>query len=483
MLSGSCYIQYYHVVHYNPSSHRKKRESVRELPCSNKYKYQKLSLVLRRSRGTMEVSGHSLFLLQQLNIQREFGFLCDCTVAIGNVYFKAHRAVLAAFSNYFKMIFIHQSSECIKIQPTDIQPDIFSYLLHIMYTGMGPKQHVDPNRLEEGIKFLHAYRLYRSGGDSAQEAHTTKMSNLYGIQISQSAAKDGQSLKVTSQSRRLVQETTRVETERPQAQLSMAVGLQGTPSDRRSPDLHGPSPRASWEDRDASDLSMTIKKERVEMDVSGVPQTTSPIVENCSPKLIKDNSRVLHCQYCGQLCCSRQVLREHLFAHATSSLSFGVSTAILENSDLKEVSKIREELEGLTPMGRSPGRPEQRETECLEEALRQSRALAEELTAELKGRASPDTRKRKIACAICSLRFTQKSQLQEHMYTHTGKHPRCHRYSRFCSQLMQTSQHLCEGQEPLVAEVAGRDAHDNVSSCYSLDSEVSPESIDAVVVE
>jgi len=57
----------------------------------------------------MDVSGHSLFLLQQLNVQREFGFLCDCTVAIGNVYFKAHRAVLAAFSNYFKMIFIHQS--------------------------------------------------------------------------------------------------------------------------------------------------------------------------------------------------------------------------------------------------------------------------------------------------------------------------------------------------------------------------------------
>lgn len=61
------------------------------------------------SWGVMEVPSHSLFLLQQLNVQREFGFLCDCTVAIGNVYFKAHRAVLAAFSNYFKMIFIHQS--------------------------------------------------------------------------------------------------------------------------------------------------------------------------------------------------------------------------------------------------------------------------------------------------------------------------------------------------------------------------------------
>uniref|UniRef100_A0A9L0TNN0 Zinc finger and BTB domain containing 25 n=1 Tax=Equus caballus TaxID=9796 RepID=A0A9L0TNN0_HORSE len=61
------------------------------------------------SRATMDTASHSLVLLQQLNMQREFGFLCDCTVAIGDVYFKAHRAVLAAFSNYFKMIFIHQT--------------------------------------------------------------------------------------------------------------------------------------------------------------------------------------------------------------------------------------------------------------------------------------------------------------------------------------------------------------------------------------
>lgn len=60
-------------------------------------------------RVTMDTASHSLVLLQQLNMQREFGFLCDCTVAIGDVYFKAHRAVLAAFSNYFKMIFIHQT--------------------------------------------------------------------------------------------------------------------------------------------------------------------------------------------------------------------------------------------------------------------------------------------------------------------------------------------------------------------------------------
>ncbi|XP_061074139.1 zinc finger and BTB domain-containing protein 25-like [Conger conger] len=426
----------------------------------------------------MEVSSHSLFLLQQLNIQREFGFLCDCTVAIGNVYFKAHRAVLAAFSNYFKMIFIHQSSECIKIQPTDIQPDIFSYLLHIMYTGMGPKQQVDQSRLQEGIKFLHAYRLYRSGAENGQEAHAAKMSNLYGIQISQSAAKDGLGLK-EARSQGVEGDPASGRAERCQVQRSLAVGSEGTSSDRRRP----PNPH---DDTEASDLSLKVKKERVEMEVSGKPRTTSPVTESRSPGLVKDGPQALYCQYCGERCGSRQGLREHLFAHATSSLPFAVPAAILGSGDPEEAAKVREELEGLgqgQPLQscgaeKSPGRPEQ-----LEEALRQSRVLSEELAEELKGRVSPGARRRKIACAICSLKFAQKSQLQEHMYTHTGKHSRYHRYNRFCSQLIQASQHFCESQPEFTAEDTGRDTQDNVSSCYSLDSEISQESIDTVVVE
>ncbi|KAL3052013.1 hypothetical protein OYC64_004716 [Pagothenia borchgrevinki] len=84
------------------------------------------------------------------------------------------------------MIFIHQSSECIKIQPSDIQPDVFSYLLHIMYTGSCPTQPVDQSRLQDGIKFLHAYQLCRKAGES--EADLLRMSNLYGIQISSQLA-------------------------------------------------------------------------------------------------------------------------------------------------------------------------------------------------------------------------------------------------------------------------------------------------------
>ncbi|XP_036406399.1 zinc finger and BTB domain-containing protein 25-like [Megalops cyprinoides] len=439
----------------------------------------------------MEVSSHSLFLLQQLNVQREFGFLCDCTVAIGNVYFKAHRAVLAAFSNYFKMIFIHQSSECIKIQPTDIQPDVFSYLLHIMYTGTGPKQQVEPNRLQEGIKFLHAYQLCHSDGDQDAPHDSVKMSNLYGIQISsQSAAKDGLGLK-GAQGRGLGGDRPGGRTERARAQPPLAGAPEGRPPVGQAPELHGVSSVACGEDPVAA-VAAGIKQEPVEAEVSAEPR--SPAQTTPSPCLFKDSPRALRCQHCGEQCGTRQGLREHLFAHATSSPPFGAPAAAPPDNVGSPGEALKgpageelEELEGSGERllgGRSPSSRES-EPGGLEEALRQSRALAEELAAELRGGggSSPRSRKRRIVCAVCGLRFGQKVQLQEHMYSHTGKSSRYHRYSRLCSQLIQASQHFCDSQAELAAEEAARDAQDNGSSCYSLDSEISQESIDTFVVE
>ncbi|XP_022614582.1 zinc finger and BTB domain-containing protein 25 [Seriola dumerili] len=453
----------------------------------------------------MEVSSHSLFLLQQLNVQREFGFLCDCTVAIGNVYFKAHRAVLAAFSNYFKMIFIHQSSECIKIQPTDIQPDVFSYLLHIMYTGLCPKQPVDQSRLQDGIKFLHAYQLCRKPDEGAADATTdvVRMSNLYGIQISsQLANKEGPGVPKTTTMSRGAPEDGRSSGRggRSHSQLSLTVGLEGVPSDCQASALRNVCSVASGDD---SDISARIKQERVEEEEGEDGEgeecpgagSLSP-AQGSSPSqslLFKDRPLVLLCPRCGERCSSPEGLREHLFSHA------------LDPSRLMD----SRELHAGTEEG-PPGSQEQLDAGCLEEALRQSQVLANQLAAELRrsrggggggGGSSPapavlHSRKRKIACAVCSLRFSHKSQLQEHMYTHTGKPSRYHRYNRLCSQLFQASAHFCEGAAEAgggggasagtaaaLSEEANRDTQDNGSSCYSLDSEISQESVDGVPVE
>lgn len=400
-------------------------------------------------------------------------------------------------------------SECIKIQPTDIQPDVFSYLLHIMYTGMCPKQPVDQSRLQDGIKFLHAYQLCRKPGEGAVDAATDviRMSNLYGIQISSQLANK----EVPG-----VPKTTTVSCGAPEdvcstgrggrshSQLSLSVALEGVPSERQASALRNVCSVASGDD---SDISARIKQERVEEEEvedgegEDVPGVGSPS-QSSSPSqslLFKDRSLVLLCPRCGERCSSPEGLREHLFSHA------------LDPARLMEGLSQGGELEAGVEEGGPPGTQEQLDAGCLEEALRQSQALANQLAAELRrsrggvgggggGGGSPTpavlhSRKRKIACAVCSLRFSHKSQLQEHMYTHTGKPSRFHRYNRLCSQLFQASAHFCESAaEPgggggasvgaaSHSEDANRDTQDNGSSCYSLDSEISQESVDGVPVE
>ncbi|KAK3553068.1 hypothetical protein QTP86_031166 [Hemibagrus guttatus] len=55
---------------------------------------------------------HSVYLLQELQEQRIQGLLCDCTLVVKGVCFKAHKNVLAAFSPYFRSLF--QNSPAVK---------------------------------------------------------------------------------------------------------------------------------------------------------------------------------------------------------------------------------------------------------------------------------------------------------------------------------------------------------------------------------
>lgn len=56
----------------------------------------------------MDFPQHSKQVLEQLNQQRQLGLLCDCTFVVDGINFKAHKAVLAACSEYFRMLFVDQ---------------------------------------------------------------------------------------------------------------------------------------------------------------------------------------------------------------------------------------------------------------------------------------------------------------------------------------------------------------------------------------
>uniref|UniRef100_A0A2K6FCF2 Zinc finger and BTB domain-containing protein 49 n=1 Tax=Propithecus coquereli TaxID=379532 RepID=A0A2K6FCF2_PROCO len=57
------------------------------------------------------VATHSCHLLQQLHEQRIQGLLCDCMLVVKGVCFKAHKNVLAAFSQYFRSLFQNSSQK------------------------------------------------------------------------------------------------------------------------------------------------------------------------------------------------------------------------------------------------------------------------------------------------------------------------------------------------------------------------------------
>ncbi|XP_068108164.1 zinc finger and BTB domain-containing protein 25 [Hyperolius riggenbachi] len=391
----------------------------------------------------MDQSNHSLVLLQQLNMQREFGFLCDCTVAIGDVYFKAHRAVLAAFSNYFKMIFIHQSSECIKIQPTDIQPDIFSYLLHVMYTGKTPKQSVDHFRLEEGVRFLHANLLSMTASETSQvlPSETMQSSNLYGIQISTAQ----KTPKESSNLRNNLQNTSRAaqQGEQPQLQLSLAIGLEGVGSEQQSSHFPAQVGTSVKSLEDIQNTVKTIKQESCDSDSIKSPQPSLLPQDDSESTFVKSAEKMYSCHYCGEHFDSRGTLRDHLHIHVSQSLPFGVPTSILESDDLGEVRPILENIENTESCRLGTF-----------EAL-QNPSHAEHLQLSQLSFLSKDTdpielncnfsflRKRKFTCTVCGHRFVRRSQLLEHLYTHKSKPPKLSRYDRFGNQIEQALQTYC----------------------------------------
>ncbi|KAJ7329606.1 hypothetical protein JRQ81_015780 [Phrynocephalus forsythii] len=87
-------------------------------------------------------ASHSCHLLQQLHDQRIQGLLCDCMLVVRSVCFKAHKNVLAAFSQYFRSLFQNSPSRKNDIFHLDIKNvSGIGQILDYMYTS-----HLDLNQ-------------------------------------------------------------------------------------------------------------------------------------------------------------------------------------------------------------------------------------------------------------------------------------------------------------------------------------------------
>ncbi|XP_034291853.1 zinc finger and BTB domain-containing protein 49 [Pantherophis guttatus] len=87
-------------------------------------------------------ANHSCHLLQQLHNQRIQGLLCDCMLVVKGVSFKAHKNVLAAFSQYFRTLFQNSPSQKNDVFHLDIKNvGGIGQILDYMYTS-----HLDLNQ-------------------------------------------------------------------------------------------------------------------------------------------------------------------------------------------------------------------------------------------------------------------------------------------------------------------------------------------------
>ncbi|KAG9337367.1 hypothetical protein JZ751_028787 [Albula glossodonta] len=73
--------------------------------------------------------------LECLNEQRLQGLYCDVSVVVKGHAFKAHRAVLAASSSYFRDLFNTGSKSSVVELPPAVQPQSFQQILSFCYTG------------------------------------------------------------------------------------------------------------------------------------------------------------------------------------------------------------------------------------------------------------------------------------------------------------------------------------------------------------
>ncbi|XP_035488749.2 POZ (BTB) and AT hook-containing zinc finger 1 isoform X3 [Scophthalmus maximus] len=92
------------------------------------------------SSYTYQVSKHSAEMLHNLNAQREDGGrFCDVVLRVGEESFPAHRAVLAACSEYFESVFGRQAEEgdgdAREMEMHTISPKVFRDILDFAYTS------------------------------------------------------------------------------------------------------------------------------------------------------------------------------------------------------------------------------------------------------------------------------------------------------------------------------------------------------------
>lgn len=363
-------------------------------------------------------------------------------------------------------------SDCVRLKAADIQPDIFSYLLNLMYTGKLAPQLIDPARLEQGVRFLHAYPLLQEASQSVYshpEQSINLSTSLYGIQISDQVAVSARP-------------TTRRQLSSPfdAEQVATEGKYASTPATTSYANSVLPKLACSPPDAETSTCGSKPLVEEGGMDLFSADGSTANAILHVKPSIMKRSSsfrKHYSCHICRSRFTQRSLLREHLLQHtqvtqqnptepsnALTSVTMGeqsfpvegvvkgnkVGSSALVATTAVEIISDSEQTPVSGTNSDSPRAEVSTSTWAVGGLNSQADTPPPSDIADIDNLESTDldreVKRRKYECSTCGRKFIQKSHWREHMYIHTGKPFKCSACGKSFCRANQAARHVCLNQ-------------------------------------
>ncbi|XP_059970893.1 zinc finger and BTB domain-containing protein 24 isoform X2 [Mesoplodon densirostris] len=368
---------------------------------------------------------HSDTILASFEDQRKKGFLCDITLIVENVHFRAHKALLAASSEYFSMMFAEEGEIGQSIYMLEgMVADTFSILLEFIYTGCLQASEKSTEQILATAQFLKVYDLVKAYTDfqnnhSSPKPPTLNTAGAPVVVISNKKndhpkRKRGRPRKVNS-----LQEGKSELAAEEEIQLRVNNSVQN---------------RQNFVVKEGDDgvLNEQIPaKELEESEPACEPgrgeEMPAEKDENCDPK-IQDGQD-------NQNRCSKRRIRRSV-----------------KLKDYKLVGDEDDQGSAKRVCGRRkrPGGPEARCKDC-GKVFKYNHFLAIHQRSH--------TGQKSFTCDQCGKYFSQKRQLKSHYRVHTGHSlPECNHCRRKFMDVSQLKKHLRThtGEKPFTCEICGK---------------------------